>query len=346
MTSEKARVETLDWLRGLLAVSIMFYHLTLWFSPPVDSSTLIGRLGIYGVSMFFVLSGLSMAMVYSNYIKSVKTAQRFFIRRIFRIWPLLWIATILTVLPGVFQTGIFPWKGILVNLTTLFGFIQPTAYIAVGAWSIGNEMVYYLLTPLIFFLYNYNIRIGNLFLLLTACLGFYFGFCILDNSSGLSVQWRHYVNPANNFFLYIFGVAIYYNFHSIKMKRPALFILGAILAFIFLPFSGDPIIIVTNAGRILFVILCLIIVYAFYKLDIKLPAFLSSFFEKLGLATYGIYILHPIVFQYSKLLIPSIFMVNKYVVFGGVSIVTIFLSFYLYKFFELPIMKLGKKLTS
>jgi exopolysaccharide production protein ExoZ len=346
MKSEKARVDTLDWLRGLLALSIMFYHLTLWLSPPVDSSTLIGRLGIYGVSMFFVLSGLSMAIGYNNYIVSVKTTLRFFIRRIFRIWPLLWIATILTVLPEVFQTGIVPWKGILVNLTTLFGFIKPTGYIAVGAWSIGNEMVYYLLTPLIFFLYNYNIRVGNLFLLLTTCLGFYFGFFVLDSSSGLSVQWHHYVNPANNFFLYVLGVAIYFNFHSIKMKRPAFFIGGAILAFIFLPFSGDPITIVTNAGRVLFVILCSIIVYSFYKLDIKLLAFLSSSFEKLGLATYGIYILHPIVFQYSKLLFPSILIFNKWVIFGGVSTVTIFLSFYLYKFFELPIMRLGKKITS
>ncbi|HOY69302.1 MAG TPA: hypothetical protein PLZ85_00405 [Methylotenera sp.] len=56
------RLDSLDWLRGLLAFSIMIYHLTSWEISPLESSHLLGRLGIYGVSMFFLLSGLSMAV--------------------------------------------------------------------------------------------------------------------------------------------------------------------------------------------------------------------------------------------------------------------------------------------
>ncbi len=62
------RIESLDWLRGLMAIAIMFYHLTSWHITPLDSSSVLGRLGIYGVSVFFILSGLSMAVVYSNFI--------------------------------------------------------------------------------------------------------------------------------------------------------------------------------------------------------------------------------------------------------------------------------------
>ena len=69
------RIESLDWLRGLMAIAIMFYHLTSWHISPLDSSNILGRLGIYGVSVFFVLSGLSMAVVYSSFIVDVKTAE-------------------------------------------------------------------------------------------------------------------------------------------------------------------------------------------------------------------------------------------------------------------------------
>lgn len=79
------RLEPLDWLRGLMALSIMLYH----FGPWHDAAHPIGRLGIYGVSIFFILSGLSMAIAYDRYICDVPSSVSFFIRRLFRIWPLL-----------------------------------------------------------------------------------------------------------------------------------------------------------------------------------------------------------------------------------------------------------------
>jgi len=85
------RYETLDWLRGLMALSIMIYHLVAWKITGSDASSILGIFGIYGVSIFFVLSGLSMAIVYHNYIKDPTTSLTFFLRRIFRIWPLLWV---------------------------------------------------------------------------------------------------------------------------------------------------------------------------------------------------------------------------------------------------------------
>jgi hypothetical protein len=43
------RIDSLDWQRGLLAFAIMAYHLTSWELHALDASTLLGRLGIYGV---------------------------------------------------------------------------------------------------------------------------------------------------------------------------------------------------------------------------------------------------------------------------------------------------------
>ncbi|RYZ82460.1 MAG: acyltransferase, partial [Proteobacteria bacterium] len=49
------RIDELDWLRGLMAFSILIYH-TASFMPlgwDAESSSPIGKLGIYGVSIFF-----------------------------------------------------------------------------------------------------------------------------------------------------------------------------------------------------------------------------------------------------------------------------------------------------
>ncbi|MFH4113324.1 acyltransferase family protein, partial [Acinetobacter baumannii] len=68
------RYESLDWLRGLMAFAIMIYHLVSWQLFHPEAGSLLGNFGIYGVSIFFVLSGLSMAIVYSNFIKDFHTS--------------------------------------------------------------------------------------------------------------------------------------------------------------------------------------------------------------------------------------------------------------------------------
>jgi peptidoglycan/LPS O-acetylase OafA/YrhL len=67
-----------------MALSIMLYH----FSGQHDAATPLGRLGVYGVSIFFILSGLSMAIAYDRYVMDFRSSVTFFIRRMFRIWPL------------------------------------------------------------------------------------------------------------------------------------------------------------------------------------------------------------------------------------------------------------------
>ena len=127
------RYEALDWLRGLLAASIMLYHLVSWDVAPQKAYTVLGRFGVFGVSMFFVLSGLSISVAYHSFLGNWAGVWRFSVRRIFRIWPLLWLAifaiTVLLALRGEAPS----WRLVALNLTTLFGFILPTGYLNTGA---------------------------------------------------------------------------------------------------------------------------------------------------------------------------------------------------------------------
>lgn len=344
---QSKRIETLDWLRGLMAISIMLYHLTNWLISPLDSSNILGRFGIYGVSIFFVLSGLSMAIVYNRYIYSIQTSLNFYIRRVFRIWPLLWIASFLTIIPQIVNTRTLDWQLLLLNITTLFGFLKPSAYIVPGAWSIGNEMVYYALTPFLFIIYNYRRLLGNILLIFTLFIGLYFSFKLLNSNIILAKQWSIYINPFNNFFFYVMGVAIYYNFNKLKINSTlnVLMLIMAISLFCFLPFKGDQISIVTGFNRIIFILLCFIIVLCFYKLKNQLPVSISEYLETLGIATYGIYIIHPIIYSYASYFLKGTELNLGFLLFSIVVVLTIVISIISYKIFELKLIKVGKELT-
>src|SRR5579862_10025551 len=116
------RLASLDWQRGLLALSVMTYHLIEWRLYHLDSSKTLGRLGVYSVSMFFILSGLSMALVYNKYLCDVQSSLKFFVRRIFRIWPLLWLVITVVVLEKIRLHEGIDSTLVILNLTTLFGF--------------------------------------------------------------------------------------------------------------------------------------------------------------------------------------------------------------------------------
>ncbi|WP_419869055.1 acyltransferase family protein [Chryseobacterium sp. CT-SW4] len=340
-----SRIETLDWLRGLMAISIMFYHLTMWKFKTLDSSDFLGRLGIYGVSIFFILSGLSMAIVYHKNITSINKLLAFFLRRVFRIIPLLFIVTTFTVF---LNPHLFDIKKYILNITSLFGFFDYGGYIATGAWSIGNEMVYYIFTPFIFFAYNYSKLLGNIIFFIVTCIGLYFAFNILDSNILLKHQWKIYIHPFNNFFLYYSGIAMFYNLKDshIKPYYNNLLLIVCILLFIFYPVVGDSIKIITDFNRIIFVLLSFLIVFSFYKLTITLPTSIANLLETFGIATYGVYMFHPVIYNYLYKFAPKIIIQNYYIVFVLVVVSTVFIAIVSYYKFEFPLSNYGKKLIN
>jgi len=345
----KKRIESIDWLRGLMALSIMLYHLVGLTYFKLNADSLLGRLGVYGVCIFFILSGLSMAMVYSRYIKGIRTSFYFFIRRIFRIWPLLWVVTLLILInPVPFNQQGNSVINIILNFTTTVGLIKPSDYIAMGTWSIGSEMLYYVFTPFIIFLYNKKLLFGNLFFLFTILIGFYFSQILLKPTMNLGSQWQIYINPLNNLYLYVSGIAIYYNLKKIKItkKLNIIVLLVCWISFIILPFKGDQITLVTGIGRIIFSFLSICIVISFYKMNFSVPKIIRYQLEVLGIATYSIYLFHPVVNVYVGIFLQKYFsLTNPIFQFILAIISTIIISLISYKYLEMPFMKLGKKVT-
>ena len=54
------RLYNLDYLRGLAALGIMAVHLSTLADGPLSTQSFPGRYGVYGVSVFYILSGLTL----------------------------------------------------------------------------------------------------------------------------------------------------------------------------------------------------------------------------------------------------------------------------------------------
>lgn len=347
--TKNKRIESLDWLRGLTAVSIMIYHLKYWIFPDSHGDSFINRMGIYGVGIFFALSGLSMAIVYKNKLNNKKYIIDFILKRIFRILPLLTIVTLLSIIPNILNGSFKGWKLLLINITGLFGFISPNSYIAVGAWSIGNELVYYALTPFILYIYDKKIKYGNTIFIFSLFIGFIFSTFLLKNNLPINQQWHLYINPFNNLFLYISGIYIIYNLNIIKLSQIQVLItlILLVVCFTIIPINGNYASeIITNFYRWIFIFISIGIVFISYKMEIILPKKITFILENFGIATYGIYLFHPIVYKYFKLFNLDILIENNYLFMFIIMVITVILAIISYHFFEMKISNYGKKMIN
>ncbi|HLA57231.1 MAG TPA: acyltransferase, partial [Puia sp.] len=230
-----SRLHNLDYLRGLAAFGIMIYHYLSWTLGYFSADTLMGRLGIYGVSIFYVLSGLTLYYVYYDKMKPSRTdVIAFFKKRIFRIFPLLWLVTLAAILISAKMPD--PYN-LFLNLTGLFGFVKWDTYFSAGIWSIGNELVFYVFFPF-FVLFAKSLK-PLLILLSVVLLGLYiyFAFFRLNPDGNLHDQWRNYVNPLNQVFLFLGGFLIGLLLHRAPIKNWIALtgLLLAVVVFLFWP---------------------------------------------------------------------------------------------------------------
>ncbi len=135
------RLYNLDYLRGLAAFGIMIYHYISWCFGRYSAQDYMGRVGVYGVAVFYVLSGLTLFHVYhKEMVPTWLQIKHFFKKRIFRIFPLLWIVTIISVIISAKMPNLIH---LFLNLSGLFGFFAWDITFSGGVWSIGNELVFY-----------------------------------------------------------------------------------------------------------------------------------------------------------------------------------------------------------
>ncbi|WP_188435888.1 acyltransferase family protein [Microbacterium murale] len=340
-SAPSSRLSDLDYLRGIAALGIVAYHYTSWTAGPQSAEFPLGRVGVYGVAVFYVLSGLTMFHVYGHRLGTARQIRTFFVRRAFRIFPLLWLVTIATILLSRSWPG---WRAFGLNMTGLFGFVDWDGYIALGVWSIGNELVFYALLPLI----AWAAHRRSWFAVCVAVfvgIGAYFAFAVLDPSLPLAEQWGAYVNPLNQAFLFVLGFAVGKVLRGVHIPRWALLsaLVAALLVFCIWPSGGDLINLVTGTNRFVFTLVCVVLCAVAYKLASDLPPILDRPLATLGEASYSVYLIHPIAFTAVGIVAQGALPmpVTTLLAIG----VTLTASVLCYRIYERPLINVARQLT-
>jgi len=340
-TPPGTRLSNLDYLRGIAALGILAYHYTSWTFGAQSADTPLGRVGIYGVAVFYVLSGLTMYHVYATRMETPRQVGTFFVRRAFRIFPLLWLVTLATLVLD--REWPKPITAIL-NFTGLFGFFDWDGYIALGAWSIGNELVFYALFPFLVLTLRRRWAFWGAVTLFTG-IAAYFSFAALDAGVPLSEQWAMYVNPLNQAFLFVAGIAVGRLLRDVSVPRWILLAVAvvALTVFVAWPSGAGQISLVTGANRFVFSAVCVALCAVAYKLVVDAPRWLDRPLGTLGEASYSVYLIHPMAFTAVSMLVRD--RLSDVIVAAVAVAVTLVASVICYRLYERPITDVGRRLT-
>ncbi len=149
------RLPMLDILRGGAALMIFLFHFFSMY--PIDHAGvndglfwLVTGFFALGVPLFYALSGISLCIGYYAQRHEHGFAPRFYVRRFFRIAPLFYAAFIVWVAIYL-SRGVWPDFLSMVTTLTFLSNLFPgreTTVVHAG-WSVGVEMLFYLLFPLL-----------------------------------------------------------------------------------------------------------------------------------------------------------------------------------------------------
>lgn len=359
-----ARIES---LRGLGALAVAGYHMTGWGFhgmnllpharlPNVDIlQHLINRLGLFLLSghaalmMFFVISGFVLRISIEHGPQTLVTAaKRFFIARLFRIYPIILLSTALVLLlhgwvvPGTpgYPSHYLTYQTLFANLLLLDVNMNSVL------WAMQLEI---LMAPIILCLYFVEKKWGS---------NLVFGFAIFAALLSLKRHCVIWLPFAHHMFAFILGLTIPTIGRSIvNMFSPRYlnYLVIVVLLAMFLPkeffgFYDQTSAIIEAFGA--FVLISLIT----YSNNIKGLAFLDSkFLRLLGLVSGSYYVLHmlflPFAVSLLEVVIPLSWNLSIPGIVGWIVIITslimiIPLMIVSYYFIEAPGIMLGRALIA
>jgi exopolysaccharide production protein ExoZ len=149
------RVRSLDFLRGVAILGVVAFHVVLSFGPRDNAASTLAGLGVYGVQLFFVISALTMCLMWLRRAAESHAVTKFYVRRFFRIAPPFWLAIVgYTAMNGMGPSRWSPdgieLRQLLATSAFMHGIWPDTINTVVpGGWSIAVEMMFYATFPLI-----------------------------------------------------------------------------------------------------------------------------------------------------------------------------------------------------
>lgn len=185
----------IDGLRSVAVMAVVFYHLGLPFQFE----------GFVGVDIFFVISGfLITGILYREIASGTFSIGDFYIRRVKRILPALFVVVVATVIVGVLimlpgdirDLGKSAFSAVISVSNVYFWYSDDASYFArsseliplLHTWSLGIEEQFYLIWPLaLLIIYRFSGHRGVIALsTVIALLSFIYAQKLLDSDQSFS----------------------------------------------------------------------------------------------------------------------------------------------------------------
>lgn len=291
-------IEGLQYLRGIAALMVVFFHSRSYFSEV----PLWSHVGARGVDIFFVLSGFIMAYTTRHVgygFPAIKASLEFLSKRFIRIVPLYWIALLWTS-----RAYWMNWLSISNSPADLFSNLSPEMVsifkdfafiphfsidedeqgevfpVLIQGWTLNYEMFFYVLFGVALLFGKYRLISASLVLCTLYALGKIFTFHELTT--------LFYTSPS--LIQFVFGMIVYEIYlktQHMSFTRSALLV-ACVFGFMLL-FSGskvnDKLVMGVAAAMIVWVF-----IHAFRDIH-------NAALKVLGDASYSIYLFHAAAFE-------------------------------------------------
>jgi len=359
MNQEKNRIiklEYVDALRGLAILGVVLVHTNQYGRPsltPVLNE--VAAAGSRGVQLFFLISAFTLFLSLNNSVrKESNPIRNFFIRRFFRIAPMYIIANFyylfqydITIGPH-FNEGQATLMNLIANITLLHGFNPYWASVIVpGGWTIGVEMIFYIIIPFLFMKIK-KIEHAFGFFLISLLFKILFEFTIRKVTNieldPLSQRYLFYYFPSQ-LPVFALGILMYFFIRDAHQTSVSGWMLLSLSVMVLIQLTiGFSFI----SSHILFGIAFLLLSVGLSKLPIKL--IVNPIIIYLGRISFSMYLVHFAVLYWLTQINFIDFFSNGYanysVRFLFVLSITILISSFFYQFIETTFQKVGKKLIS
>lgn len=300
------RLDSLDLLRGLCALAVAVFHFNSWGGIPFPEAFngFLAVCGTYGVSVFFVLSGYSLAHGYGDRFAeniSVEAILRYARRRIGRLMPLFSLVVLASILGKQLTGAEIPSLYVIIaNLFLIFGFFDPAQTPVIGGWSIGIEVVFYVAFPLLVVMRRHALAIIATSIFLSSWIT-----GLISAHGTLEAAWSEYVSPANH--IIFFAAGTYAGFylrrsHQWSLGKGRLALVCVVSMIVFVSIGADKLTVVTGLHRVLLVPLSILLVLVTSRISFHSKSVFAALF---GAASYPLYLIHPLVYFFGAQFFPE-----------------------------------------
>lgn len=226
-------IPEIDGLRFLAIASVVLFHLnnfiiakdTNVYLHEIDTNNILFQplnSGGIGVELFFILSGFVLGLPFARWhvLKEQSVnIRKYFLRRIIRLEPPYIIAMTILGFACVYVAKTMSLneaiQSYFASIFYMHNFFYPGVlpYINVAAWSLEIEVQFYIIAPLLAYVFKISNQLTRRVVIIAAII-----FCALLNTQFLSLPYLSILNALHNFLLGYLLVDFYISHDDTKSK--------------------------------------------------------------------------------------------------------------------------------